>query len=105
MIGYLSIDVTAYTRRKRVYRLNMDYTPERGQRLTDYLQANCIAGEACELWVVNTAARDTQAIRGELEHLHLNAIATGTVTPELLADVFGTVSENAQDYPRLVVIK
>lgn len=105
MIGYLSIDVTAYTRRSRVYRLNMDYTPERGQRLADYLQANCVAGEACELWVVNIAARDTQAIRSQLEHLHLQAIAAGTVTPELIADVFGTVSEDAQDYPRLVVIK
>lgn len=105
MIGYLSIDVTAYTRRSRVYRLNMDYTAERGQRLAEYLQANCRAGEPCELWVVNTAARDTEAARKELEHLHLEAVAIEDVTPERIAAMFGEISEDAQDYPRLMVIK
>ena len=69
MIGYLFVDITAYTKLPYIYRLNLDYTPERGQRLWEYLKTNCQSGKRCELWNIDMGARDLETIQEELLHL------------------------------------
>lgn len=101
MVGYLFVDISAYTKLKLIYRLNMDYTPERVTRLCEYLQQNCQPGKRCELWVIDLSAELWEDIHAELAHLHRSEATLETLTPELLAKEY---DRNAP-LPRVLAIQ
>lgn len=105
MIGYLFVDITAYTKLKHIYRLNLEYTEERVQRLYEYLKQNCRSGQRCELWTIDLGAEQWEQIREELVHLH----RTYTTVEELSVDVLTKECDNQKfksgDYPRMLIIQ
>lgn len=101
MIGYLFVDITAYTKLPYIYRLNLDYTPERGQRLLDYLKAHCQSGKRCELWVIDLGAELWEEIHAQLAHLHRGEATVETLTPELLAREYAPGAQS----PRVLIIR
>ena len=104
MIGYLFVDITIYTKLPYIYRLNLEYTPERGQRLWEYLKANCQSGKRCELWSIDLGAEDLGTIQEEL--LHLNCVHT--TVEALSAEMLETacnVKVGDDNFPRVLVVK
>lgn len=105
MVGYLFVDITAYTKLKYIYRLNLEYTPERGQRLYEYLKANCQAGKRCELWVIDMGARNQESIQEELIHLQRSYTTLDQLTPEIVATQCDTSRLGSKDFPRMLVVQ
>lgn len=105
MIGYLSVDITAYTKLKHVYRLNMEYTPERGQRLYEYLQHHCQPGQRCELWTIDLDAELWEEIHEQLVHLHRTYTTVDALTTDVLEKECNRQRFGAKDYPRMLVIQ
>jgi hypothetical protein len=105
LIGYLVVDITAYTKLPYIYRLNLDYTPERGQRLYDYLQANCQSGQRCELWSINLEAQNGAHILQELTHVTRVESAVNALTPELVAVVCDHSQCSEAELPQVLVLQ
>lgn len=105
MIGYLSVDITAYTKLKHIYRLNLEYTPERGQRLYDYLKQYCQPEKRCELWTIDLDAELHEKIHEELVHLHRTYITVDELTTDVLAMECNHNDFGANDYPRMLIIQ
>lgn len=105
MIGYLFVDITAYTKLPYIYRLNLDYTPERGQRLYEYLRANCQSGQRCELWNIDMGARDLETIQEELLHLGRAYTTVEALSPEIVAAACDHGQTAAADFPRMLIIQ
>ena len=105
MIGYLFVDITAYTKLKNIYRLNLDYTPERGQRLYEYLKQNCQPGQRCEVWTIDMAAQKKEDIQEQLVHLQRACVTADALTMELVAQECDHQKFEAGDYPRMLIIQ
>lgn len=105
MIGYLFVDISAYTKLKYIYRLNMDYTPERGQRLLDYLKQNCQSGQRYELWTIDLSAEHQEEIHEELVHLHRTYVTLDTLTTEVIAQECDQQKFGEKDYPRMLIVQ
>lgn len=104
MIGYLFVDITIYTKLPYIYRLNLEYTPERGQRLWDYLKANCQSGKRCEVWSIDMDAEDLGSIQEELLHLKRVYTTVEELSLDMLEDVCN-VQVGSADFPRILVVK
>ena len=105
MIGYLFVDISVYTKKKLIYRLNMTYTPERGQRLYDYLKAQCQPDSRYELWTIDMNADTQEAIHNQLVHLHRTYCTKDVLSLELLARECDHQTFTEDDYPRVLIIQ
>ena len=105
MIGYLFVDITAYTKLKLVYRLNLDYTPERGQRLYEYLKQNCKPGQRCEVWTIDMAAQKKEDIQEQLVHLQRTYVTVDELTMDVVAKECDNGALEKEDYPRMLIIQ
>ena len=99
------VDITAYTKLPYIYRLNLDYTPERGQRLWEYLKTNCQSGTRCELWNIDMGARDLETIQEELLHLDRTYVTVEALSPEIIEAACNHVQLEAADFPRMLIIQ
>ncbi len=105
MIGYLFVDITAYTKLKHIYRLNLEYTEERVQRLYQYLKKNCQSGQRCELWTIDLGAEQWEQIHEELVHLHRTYTTTEELSMEVLTKECDNQKFKSGDYPRMLIIQ
>ena len=104
IIGYLFVDITIYTKLPYIYRLNLEYTPERGQRLWEYLKANCQSGKRCEVWSIDLGAEDLGTIQEELLHLGRTYTTVETLSLETV-EAACKVKVGDDNFPRVLVVK
>ena len=105
MVGYLFVDISVYTKLKYIYRLNLEYTPERGLRLCEYLKKNCQSGHRYELWTIDMGAETQEAIHEELVHLHRTYTSVEQLTERILAAEGIHPGMGKRDYPRVLILQ
>lgn len=82
-------DIPYYTKLSNIYDLNFRYTPERCERLYDYLISNCKRYKKCEIWSIwlaNGATKRTfkNGIKRELKNLEVISLPLDELTVDIL---------------------
>ena len=82
-------DIPYYTKLSNIYDLNFRYTPERCERLYDYLISNCKRYKKWEIWSIwlaNCATKRTfkNGIKRELKNLEVISLPLDELTVDIL---------------------